>query len=147
MEILRGSPALSGFRTQALVRRAQQQQLPLTALDTEYVHFVALNADLEADSRNTLIQLLDSPAQGITPAPDSIQVIVTPRPGTLSPWSTKATDIAHNCGLHQVKRIERGICYYLSFSTTPSDDELNAVKALLHDRMTEVTLNELSSDS
>ncbi len=147
MEILRGSPALSGFRTQALVRRAQQQQLPLTALDTEYVHFVALNADLEADSRNTLIQLLDSPAQGITPAPDSIQVVVTPRPGTLSPWSTKATDIAHNCGLHQVKRIERGICYYLSFSTTPSDDELNAVKALLHDRMTEVTLNELSSAS
>lgn len=147
MEILRGSPALSGFRTRALVRRAQQQNLPLAAIETEYVHFVALNANLEADSRQTLSQLLDSPAQGITPAAGSLLVVVTPRPGTLSPWSSKATDIARNCGLTQVKRIERGISYYLSFDRTPSADELEAVNAMLHDRMTEVTLDALEDAS
>ncbi|MBU3823736.1 MAG: phosphoribosylformylglycinamidine synthase [Candidatus Oceanisphaera merdipullorum] len=143
MEILRGLPALSGFRTQALVRQAQQLALPLAEIETEYVHFVALNANLEADARNTLIDLLDSPAQGITPAADSLLVLVTPRPGTLSPWSTKATDIAHNCGLHQVARIERGICYYLSFSRTPTAAELAAIKGLLFDRMTEATFEAL----
>lgn len=77
MEILRGLPALSGFRTQALVRQAQQQALPLAEIETEYVHFVALNANLEADTRNTLIDLLDSPATGLTPAADSLLVLVT----------------------------------------------------------------------
>lgn len=144
MEILRGLPALSGFRTQALVRQAQQLDLPLANIETEYVHFVALNANLEADSRNTLIELLDSPAQGITPASDSRMVLVTPRPGTLSPWSTKATDIAHNCGLHQVKRIERGICYHLSFTHTPTDAEQQAITNLLFDRMTEATFSDLA---
>ncbi|WP_445400153.1 phosphoribosylformylglycinamidine synthase [Zobellella sp. An-6] len=145
MEILRGSPALSGFRTQALVRRAQEQNLPLLGVETEYVHFVALNANLEGDSRQTLSQLLDSPAQGITPAAGSLLVLVTPRPGTLSPWSSKATDIARNCGLGQVKRIERGIAYYLSFEREPSAVELGAIKGLLHDRMTETTLDSLDA--
>ncbi|GGB33258.1 phosphoribosylformylglycinamidine synthase [Oceanisphaera marina] len=147
MEILRGSPALSGFRTQALVRQAQQQNLPLVAVATEYVHFVALNANLEADGKHVLSQLLDSPVQGITPPQDSLLVLVTPRPGTLSPWSTKATDIARNCGLSQVKRIERGISYYLSFERTPTDSELDAIKAMLFDRMTEITLGELEDAS
>ena len=147
MEILRGSPALSGFRTQALVRQAQQQNLPLTAIATEYVHFVALNANLEADGIHILSQLLDSPAQGITPPQGSLLVLVTPRPGTLSPWSSKATDIARNCGLSQVKRIERGISYYLSFERTPTDTELGAIKAMLFDRMTEITLDELEHAS
>ncbi|MBL1378637.1 phosphoribosylformylglycinamidine synthase [Zobellella iuensis] len=145
MEILRGSPALSGFRTQALVRRAQESNLPLQGVETEYVHFVALNANLEADSRQTLGQLLDSPQQGITPPAGSLLVLVTPRPGTLSPWSSKATDIARNCGLTQVKRIERGIAYHLSFEREPDAAELSAVKALLHDRMTEVTLDSLDA--
>ncbi|WP_458734581.1 phosphoribosylformylglycinamidine synthase [Zobellella taiwanensis] len=145
MEILRGSPALSGFRTQAIIRRAQEQELPLAGLDTEYVHFVALNANLEADTRQTLSRLLDSPAQGITPAAGSLLVLVTPRPGTLSPWSSKATDIARNCGLAQVRRIERGIAYYLSFEREPTAVELKAIKSLLHDRMTEVTLDSLDA--
>ncbi|WP_375055506.1 phosphoribosylformylglycinamidine synthase [Zobellella sp. DQSA1] len=145
MEILRGSPALSGFRTQALVRRAQESNLPLQGVETEYVHFVALNANLEADSRQTLGQLLDSPEQGTTPPAGSLLVLVTPRPGTLSPWSSKATDIARNCGLTQVKRIERGIAYHLSFEREPDAGELLAVKALLHDRMTEVTLDSLDA--
>ncbi|MFD1007697.1 phosphoribosylformylglycinamidine synthase [Oceanisphaera ostreae] len=147
MEILRGSAALSGFRTQALVRQAQQKQLPLAAIATEYVHFVAVHANLEAQKLQVLSQLLDSPAQGLTPAPDSLMVLVTPRPGTLSPWSTKATDIAHNCGLKQVKRIERGISYYLSFERTPTDAELDAITGLLFDPMTEVTLGELEHAS
>ncbi|OXY81803.1 phosphoribosylformylglycinamidine synthase [Oceanimonas doudoroffii] len=145
MEILRGSPALSGFRTQAILRRAQEQALPLTAVETEYVHFVALTAELDADGRQTLTQLLDSPAEAVTPAAGSRLMLVTPRPGTLSPWSSKATDIARNCGLSQVKRIERGIAYYLGFEREPSEAELAAVSALLHDRMTETTFDSLAA--
>ncbi|GAA3525803.1 phosphoribosylformylglycinamidine synthase [Zobellella aerophila] len=145
MEILRGSPALSGFRTQALVRRAQEQGLPLVEIATEYVHFVALAGTLEADTRQTLSRLLDSPEQGIIPTAGSLLMLVTPRPGTLSPWSSKATDIAHNCGLSQVKRIERGIAYYLSFDGQPGDAELAAVRALIHDRMTEAVLGSLDA--
>ncbi|MCC4265315.1 phosphoribosylformylglycinamidine synthase [Oceanimonas baumannii] len=144
MEILRGSPALSGFRTQAIIRRAQEQALPLSAIETEYVHFVALAAELDDAGRQTLAQLLDSPAEGITPAAGSRLVLVTPRPGTLSPWSSKATDIARNCGLAQVKRIERGIVYHLSFEREPTEAELAAVGHLLHDRMTEVTFATLA---
>lgn len=144
MEILRGSPALSGFRTQAIIRRAQEQALPLSAIETEYVHFVALAAELDDAGRQTLAQLLDSPAEGITPAAGSRLVLVTPRPGTLSPWSSKATDIARNCGLSQVKRIERGIVYHLSFEREPTEAELAAVGHLLHDRMTEVTFATLA---
>ncbi|MGO1245842.1 MAG: phosphoribosylformylglycinamidine synthase [Oceanisphaera sp.] len=145
MEILRGLAALSGFRIQALVRQAQQQNLPLTDITTEYVHFVALHANLEAQEQHTLAQLLDSPAQSATPAPNSKMVLVTPRPGTLSPWSTKATDIAHNCGLSQVKRIERGISYHLSFERPPSETELAAITGLLFDPMTEVVLSQLEA--
>ncbi|MDV2858152.1 phosphoribosylformylglycinamidine synthase [Oceanimonas sp. CAM02] len=144
MEILRGLPALSGFRTQAIIRRAEAQSLPLSAIETEYVHFVALTAELDETGRQTLVQLLDSPADGITPAAGSHLVLVTPRPGTLSPWSSKATDIARNCGLTQVKRIERGIIYYLSFEREPSAAELDAVSQLLHDRMTEATFASLA---
>ncbi|MDP5292761.1 phosphoribosylformylglycinamidine synthase [Oceanimonas sp. CHS3-5] len=144
MEILRGSPALSGFRTLAIIRRAREQALPLSAIETEYVHFVALTAELDDSGRQTLAQLLDSPAEGITPAAGSRLVLVTPRPGTLSPWSSKATDIARNCGLSQVKRIERGIVYYLSFEREPSEAELAAASHLLHDRMTETAFASLA---
>jgi phosphoribosylformylglycinamidine synthase len=67
--------------------------------------------------------------------------LIIPRPGTLSPWSSKATDIAHNCGLqHHVRRIERGIAWYLESAASLNADELAALKPLLHDRMTEAVL-------
>ena len=63
-------------------------------------------------------------------------LLVTPRPGTISPWSSKATDIAHNCGLSQVLRLERGVAYYVEASSL-NDEQWSQVAAELHDRMME----------
>ena len=68
---------------------------------------------------------------------------MVPRPGTISPWSSKATDIAHNCGLSQVKRVERGIAYYVEAGENLSESQLSTVAAELHDRMVESVLDEL----
>lgn len=61
---------------------------------------------------------------------------MTPRPGTISPWSSKATDIAHNCGLQQVNRLERGVAYYIEAGTL-TNEQWQQVTAELHDRMME----------
>src|SRR5690606_24740892 len=70
-------------------------------------------------------------------------ILVTPRPGTISPWSSKATDIARNCGLNQVKRLERGIAYYVEATAPLSAQQLQQVAALLHDRMMEAVCTEM----
>ena len=118
MLILRGAPALSDFRVQKILARCQQAQLPVTNVYAEFMHFADLTAELSADEQTKLTELTKklltygptiaehTPAQGTL-------ILVTPRPGTISPWASKATDIAHNCGLSQVHRVERGIAYYV----------------------------------
>jgi len=69
-------------------------------------------------------------------APQGKLLLVTPRPGTISPWSSKATDIAHNCGLQQVNRLERGVAYYIEAGTL-TNEQWQQVTAELHDRMME----------
>src|SRR5690606_26108385 len=69
--------------------------------------------------------------------------LVVPRPGTISPWASKATDIAHNCGLQTVHRIERGIAYYISHSGVLDESALPAIQGLLHDRMVESVFRHL----
>ncbi|WP_404341167.1 phosphoribosylformylglycinamidine synthase [Pseudoalteromonas mariniglutinosa] len=137
MLILRGAPALSDFRVQKILARCQQAQLPVTNVYAEYMHFTDLNADLSVDEQTKLEKLLTYGPTIQEHAPTGELVLVTPRPGTISPWASKATDIAHNCGLSQVHRIERGIAYYVE--GTLSKEQLVAVAALLHDRMTEAT--------
>ncbi len=75
--------------------------------------------------------------------PDGLDIIVLPRLGTISPWSSKATDIAHNCGLAAVSRIERGVTYTLAGEPEPIREQLAPVAALLHDRMTESVVFEV----
>jgi phosphoribosylformylglycinamidine synthase len=69
-------------------------------------------------------------------------LIVVPRPGTISPWSSKATDIVHNCGLDNVRRVERGIVYTLTLAgdNTLTAEQRQSVLPLIHDRMTEAVL-------
>ena len=71
-------------------------------------------------------------------------ILVVPRPGTISPWSSKATDIAHNCGLAQVVRVERGTAYYVHAEETLSEKQLAMLAADLHDRMVETVLDDLN---
>ncbi|TMP57621.1 phosphoribosylformylglycinamidine synthase [Pseudoalteromonas sp. S1612] len=141
MLILRGAPALSEFRVNKILARCQQLQLPVTNVYAEYAHFADLTSPLNNDEQTKLEKLLTYGPTIAEHAPAGQLVLVTPRPGTISPWASKATDIAHNCGLKQVHRVERGIAYYVEGDL--SAEQLTQVTALLHDRMTEATHSKL----
>ncbi|HET7362766.1 MAG TPA: phosphoribosylformylglycinamidine synthase [Burkholderiales bacterium] len=128
---LRGPRALSEFRLAKLVAQLQKVDPGIRAAAAEFRHFIELERALAPQERTLLERLL---AYGQEPVqPSGRLYLVVPRLGTLSPWSSKATDIAHNCGLTAVKRIERGTAYYVQ-------SEKAGVAALLHDRMTQTVL-------
>jgi phosphoribosylformylglycinamidine synthase len=148
MLILRGAPALSEFRIQKFIDQCAKAALPVTSLYAEFVHFADLTADangeLSAEQQNVLDKLLTYGPTITSHQPSGTLLLVTPRPGTISPWSSKATDIAHNCGLTQVKRLERGLAYYVQTSRALTAAEQQQVAALLHDRMMESVFTELT---
>lgn len=144
MEILRGAPALSEFRHAKLIDRLQQAGIAIDSVYAEFMHFVETDTQGLADSaREVLKQLLTYGPSRSQIIPEGQLVLVVPRLGTISPWSSKATDIAHNCGLTEVRRIERGIAYYLPTQLTA--EQVRAAQAFLHDRMTETVLHELNA--
>ncbi|MEO7401285.1 MAG: phosphoribosylformylglycinamidine synthase, partial [Polaromonas sp.] len=136
-----GSNALSSFRVQQLLPRLQGIHEKIAAVSARFVHLVMSAAAPDAGLNTQLAALLTygEPYSGPVDGP---LIVVTPRFGTVSPWASKATDIAHNCGF-AVKRIERLVEYRLTLKsgllsrTVLSADELERVAALLHDRMTE----------
>ncbi len=140
MEILRGSPALSTFRINKLLDSFKAAQLPVKGIYAEYMHFAELTAPLDDEARTRLTRLLKYGPTIEENAPEGTLILVTPRPGTLSPWSSKATDIARNCALTQVKRLERGVAYYIHGDAL-SEAQLKAVSTLLHDRMMETVFS------
>ncbi len=140
MFFIRGASALSSFRQSRLLERLQRQVAGVRGIAAEYVYFVDPEQRLDRRQQARLRALLDD-GEPIAPAPpEGLLQLVVPRPGTISPWSSKATDIAHNCGLGVVRRIERGVAYYLKLADGASLDDgaLAFVQAQLHDRMTEV---------
>lgn len=143
MEILRGSPALSAFRINKLVTTFQELQLPVRSLYAEYVHFADVTQPLNDEQTTRLEKLLRYGPSLAEHTPQGQLLLVTPRPGTISPWSSKATDIAHNCELPMVKRLERGLAFYLD---APELDQaqFEQVAALLHDRMMETVFTDLA---
>jgi len=143
MLTLRGAPALSDFRLQKLSRRIAQATGLSLQVYAEFAHFVDLDGGLSAYQQLVLGRMLQYGPALPEHEPDGQLLLVVPRPGTISPWSSKATDIAHNCGLSQVQRIERGIAYYLEGDEL-DDEQLLAVSAQLHDRMTEVVFHQMS---
>ncbi|GAB1061566.1 phosphoribosylformylglycinamidine synthase [Shewanella algae] len=140
MEIIRGAPALSAFRVQKLMQACEAAQLPVKQIYAEYVHLAYLSEALNPDDQAQLSKILTYGPAIESHEPQGTLLFVTPRPGTISPWSSKATDIAQNCGLKQVKRLERGLAYYVE-SDALSCEQLKSLKALLHDRMMEVVLD------
>ncbi|WP_087024369.1 phosphoribosylformylglycinamidine synthase [Thaumasiovibrio subtropicus] len=145
MEILRGSPALSEFRVNKLLERCRELDLPVTGIYAEFMHFADLSAPLNAEEQSKLASLLQYGPTIAEHAPTGTLLVVTPRPGTISPWSSKSTDIAHNCGLAQVKRLERGTAYYVETSADLSAAQLVELKGLIHDRMMEAVFTELEA--
>lgn len=138
---LRGSPALSTFRLDKLLANLRRQVPTVTNVQAEYTHFVDLRAPLDATAHAILTRLLTYGPPLPSEPPAGELLLVIPRPGTLSPWSSKATDIAHNCGLTAVHRLERGIAYYLQTTTPLTAADRAALKPLLHDRMIEAVLD------
>ncbi|MCS3460141.1 phosphoribosylformylglycinamidine synthase [Aeromonas sp. BIGb0445] len=139
MEILRGAPALSEFRINKLLQSFAHRGLEISSIYAEYVHFAELSAPLSDAERTTLGRLLRYGPTIPEHAPSGQLFLVTPRPGTISPWSSKASDIAHNCGLTQVKRLERGIAYYVEGEFDAAQHA--EITALLHDRMMETVFS------
>jgi len=143
MEILRGSPALSAFRINKLLARFQDAHLPVSDIYAEYVHFADVSTPLSADEKSRLQRLLKYGPSLAEHTPEGRLLLVTPRPGTISPWSSKATDIAHNCDLPQVLRLERGLAFYVK-APQLTEAQWGALAALLHDRMMETVFTDLN---
>src|SRR4029077_138699 len=125
--------ALSQFRLAKLLASLQKIDPGLRSLSAEYRYLVELERGLEPHEERTLHALLDDGGATLEEDVDSSIFLVVPRLGTVSPWSSKATDIVRNCGLTPVKRIERGMVYYIGSNEA-------ALAAGLHDRMTQTVL-------
>ncbi len=139
-----GAPALSQFRLDELTRALRLLDPRVRSVSATFVHFVAASAVLDAGELGLLAQLLNYGPRaggrewlGGTDADPGNLLSVTPRVGTVSPWSSKATDIAHVCGLSRVRRLERGTRYVLAASEPLQEPDLRRLGAVLHDRMTE----------
>ena len=141
MLILRGAPALSAFRHGKLLEQLSQKVPAVSGLYAEFAHFAEVDGELSADQQHVLARLLKYGPSVPVQEPNGRLFLVMPRFGTISPWSSKASDIAHNCGLENVKRLERGTAFYVSGEL--SEAEVASVAELLHDRMTQIVLGKL----
>ncbi len=141
---LRGRNALSEFRLTRLNQALQSAGLKLSGVGAEYRHFVSVQRALDAAEHAILERILTYGPAAQTVSTAGQLLLVVPRLGTLSPWASKATDIAHQCGLGMVERIERGTAWRaISAGGGPlSEPELAAFLPLIHDRMTETVLPE-----
>src|SRR5260221_1947563 len=142
---LPGAVALSPFRVAKLLAALPRPLAESITIDPRFVHFAAISAPLGAAETTVLDKLLTygTPAQG---APRGTLLLVLPRFGTVSPWSSKATDIARNCGLDKVLRIERGVAYYVvARDPRPLAERSHTdLERVIHDRMTETVVGELA---
>ena len=142
---LRGVTALSDFRVEKLFQKAAALGLPEVKLSSEFWYFVGSEKTLDAATVEKLQALLAAQSVEQTPkAREGLHLfLVTPRLGTISPWASKATNIAENCGLEGIERIERGMAVWLEGRL--NDEQKQQWAALLHDRMTESVLTDIDA--
>jgi phosphoribosylformylglycinamidine synthase len=134
---LLGAPALSQFRLEKLLAAVRSADLPIRAIRARWIHFVDAPEALSPPEFDLLGKLLAYGPRSHTHEDSGRKLIVTPRSGTVSPWSSKATDIAHVCGLRGVRRLERGTLYYIEAAGRLDAADMSRTAAHLHDRMTE----------
>lgn len=150
MLILRGAPALSQFRSQKLLAQLQSRVPEISCVVAEFQYYVKIQSLCEEGLNDRQADIL---ARLLTYGPKIPQTepegsatqaefLVVPRPGTISPWSSKASDIAHNCGLSMIQRIERGIRFAVFADTPLSADQEGLIAEVLHDRMTQAVLRD-----
>ncbi len=141
MLILRGAPALSAFRHGKLLEQLSQKVPAVSGLYAEFAHFAEVTGVLTGDEQQVLARLLKYGPSVPVQEPTGRLFLVLPRFGTISPWSSKASDIARNCGLGKIQRLERGIAFYVAGQFSEAEAEL--ISAVLHDRMTQIVLGSL----
>jgi len=141
MLILPGAPALSDFRIEKL-KAALAASIPaLRGVSAQFIHLVDTAAELDTERSDVLSQLLQYGPRAEFIAGGGLSYFVVPRPGTISPWSSKASDIAHNCGLDMIARIERGVQYHFDIEGDIDGEQQALLLASIHDRMVESVLN------
>ncbi|MEZ5644211.1 MAG: phosphoribosylformylglycinamidine synthase [Burkholderiaceae bacterium] len=146
-----GGNAISDFKVQQLLPRLQAVSDKITGLAARFVHLASFDAGPDAATVERLGQLMEygEPASDAFASPPAAVLYVMPRLGTVSPWASKATDIARNCGL-VLHRVERLVEYRIELKSgllgksSLSEEQLRAVADLLHDRMTEAVTTERS---
>ncbi len=151
---LRGGDALSPFRLEKLASALKIAGMQVSHIYAEYWHFCALKRDLRQNEVAILVKLLETVPKEISLREAAEQraeqtggelLLVLPRPGTVSPWSSKATDTALHCGLEAVERLERGVAFYIRMGDeVPAEfwaEARSALLALIHDRMTEAVFS------
>lgn len=134
MQVIWGNPAHSNYRLNQLQSKLQKIG-KIDAITSQFVYFVDLDGDLSATELAHLKVLLNNSEDDKTSQLSNESAIVTPRLGTISPWSSKATDITHTCGIDHIHRIERGVVY--NFTGVSAEDKTK-MEAEIYDRMMEV---------
>src|SRR5450631_94491 len=144
---LRGRNALSPFRIDKLLTSLASTRI--TGVAADFWHFVQTTRPLSVAERNTLERIPTYGPHGLEHADRGELYLVIPRPGTISPWCSKATDIARNCGLASVERIERGVAFRVTTrdGKAPGDADLAVLLPQIHDRMTEAVFGSLADAS
>ncbi len=147
---LRGSQALSDFRIEKLLSDIRERLPKVQSLNSEFQHLVELREGCAALSEAELVKLEQLLTYG--PKMNEVEhsgqrVYVLPRFGTISPWSTKASDIVKHCGLDNVNRVERGVAFYINSDEELDTASLNELATLLHDPMTESVVSNLADAS
>ena len=135
VQILAGPPAFSRAGLQGKLARIRALDPRVGGAFAEFVHLLFLDHDLDDAQRRLVDALLDyGPRRGLAAKVGTARCLVVPRPGTVSPWSSKATDIFRRCGLRAVAKVERGVRWYFEGAAPERFD-------LLHDRMTEAVID------
>ena len=139
---LAGAPALSDFRLDRLLASQRRAVPSIRRIRVHHRHFVDVARDPSEAELSVLGRILGHDPAPAAARPDGQQLLTVPRPGTISPWSSKATDIAHVCGLDFVRRIERGRLWQIEAETVLGPVELGAIAAAIHDAMTEAVFTD-----
>ena len=151
MQVMFGASALSSFNNSKLLKILQSKISSIDVIDASYVHLLDTTQALNEEQVDIVSSLLSyGTAHSSSIADDvaadmTLERIVTPRPGTISPWSSKATDIILNCGLTSIRRVERAIQFKIAVTKKLSGAQLLELDSLLHDRMTQTVMGDIAA--
>jgi phosphoribosylformylglycinamidine synthase len=144
---LRGTQAYSDFRIQKLLAAVQAVVPTVQSIDTEFQHLIKLKSDeqpLEKRELGILARLLSYGPEMQEVEHQGQRLFVLPRFGTISPWSTKASDIVEHCGLDKIARVERGVGFYINAEEELDPQEMASIAALIHDPMIESVVSAIA---